>query len=143
MATIGGTTAGTVRAVIPISSDSATPEIPYQIVLRKLTLCYVTGTIAHTSTNKYTFAAYWRNTNTANVVSNYSNLNAGGVQVTHDTGTLPAGANRSYHKGWNVNSLVGSVGNLGCIQMDCTRVGTSTGYAMSGVAIAAFYQLAR
>lgn len=132
---IWSTSAPTVlRALIPIGA--ASNGNPYQIAVRRLALTYCMGASSFSSTNNYSFLAYWRNASTGA----FSNLNDNtSAQVSHNAQS--AVANRSYHIGWNINSLVGGVGTLGCLQMDATRNGSPGG--LSGVAFTAFYQMLR
>lgn len=121
------------RALIPIADNSS--GMPLQVIVRRVTLAYCMGTTAHNGTNRYNFLGWWRNSTTGAA----SALNVSSTQVNHSSGS--AVANRSYHLTWNVNSVVGGAGTLGCLQMDAERIGTPGG--LSGVAFTAYYQLIR
>jgi hypothetical protein len=124
----------TIRALIPICDN--VNGVPLQVILRRLSLAYVMGGTSHSSTNRYEFLAYWRNTSTGAA----SQLTvSGGGNVAHSSSASVA--NRSYHIGFNINGIIGGSGNVGCIQMDATRNGSPGG--LSGVAVTAFYQLVR
>jgi hypothetical protein len=120
----------TLRSIISLGDDQN--SIPFIVLVRRFTLGYVMGSSSHSASNRYNFAAYFRNS--VNGTSNF--LSVGGTQITHSTSTSVA--NRSYHKSWFPNILIGS---LGCIQTDSTRNGSPGG--LSGVSTTAYFQYAR
>jgi hypothetical protein len=120
----------TLRAIISIGDDEN--SIPFNILVRRFTLGYMMGATSHSSTNRYNFAAFFRNS--VSGVSNF--LSVGSTQITHSTATSVS--NRSYHKTWFPDILIGS---LGCIQTDSTRNGSPGG--LSGVSTTAYFQYTR
>jgi hypothetical protein len=123
--------ASPLRALIPIHEKGG--NVPYSVVLRRLVLAYNMPGTAHSSTNMFTFTAFWRNASTG-LASAINSPSGSPITATTNSGAAAAltystqnsSVNRSYHESWNINAVIGGVGTLGAIQLDCARTGTPT-----------------